>query len=124
MPVILICPNDTLPNKTREMYSHLTQANYSDGEATRLLEEILQAGHFVPDMLHNVFEDVAFQIFPRLNDIHQRVSRTVPNRFQLSGSGPALFSLPSTEDEFLRVSNALQPTESRVYLVCTVGPTM
>ena len=123
MPVILICPNDTIPNKTREMYSHLTPDNYSDGEATRLLEEILQAGHFVPDMLHNVFEEWAFQVFPGLNGIHQRVSGSVPNPFHLSGSGPALFCLPSTEDEYLRVSNALQPTEARVYLVGTVGPT-
>ena len=123
MPVILICPNDTISNKTREMYSHLTSANYSDGEATDLLEEILQAGRFVPDMLHNVFEERAFKMFPGLNSILQRVSCTVPNRFHLSGSGPALFSLPSTEDEFLRVSTALQASEVRVYLVRTVGPT-
>jgi len=121
-PVILICPNDTFPNKTREMYSNLTPANYSDGEATRLLEEILQAGHFVPDMLHNVFEELAIQVFPGLNGILQRASGSVPNPFHLSGSGPALFCLPSTEDEFLGVSNALRATEVRVYLVCTVGP--
>lgn len=124
LPVTLICPDSTIPDKTASLFSRLTSDHYGDGERTLRLAEILKAGEFVVDMLCNVFEGVAFQTFPGLSDLRGRVSLLTGNRVHLSGAGPALFCLPSSEDEYQRVSNALQPSGTRVYFVHTVtgGP--
>ncbi|MCH7606849.1 MAG: 4-(cytidine 5'-diphospho)-2-C-methyl-D-erythritol kinase [Chloroflexi bacterium] len=121
-PVTLICPNATIPNKTASLYSALTPEHYSGGESTRRLAEILEAGKFVGDGVYNVFDEVAPQVFPELDGLRQRVSTLTNSRLHLSGSGPALFCIPSNEEEHLRVSNALQPMLARVYFVHTVSP--
>ena len=121
IPATLICPPSTIPDKTRRLYSEITPAQYSGGEHTARLAEILKAGQFVPGMIHNVFEKVCFQLFPELGELRQRVSSLAGSRPHLSGAGPALFCLPSTEDEYVRIANALKPTGVRVYLVRTVA---
>lgn len=120
--VTLICPNLTIPHKTASLYSRLTPRHYSGGERTRRLAEILSGGEFVEDMVHNVFEGVAPQVFPGLRDLRRRVTAITGKDLHLSGSGPALFCLPSSEDEYLKVSKALNPSEARVYFVHTVIP--
>ena len=121
-PITLICPNATIPNKTASLYSALTPDDFSGGESTRRLAEILVAGKFVGDGVYNVFDGVAPGVFPELDNLQQRVSALTNSRPHLSGSGPALFCIPSGEEEHLRVSNALQPMLARVYFVHTVGP--
>ena len=122
LPVTLICPESTLPDKTKKLYSQLTPDHYSDGESTRRLTEILEAGEFVSDMGHNVFESVALRAFPELSGLRRRASQICGDRLHLCGAGPALFVLPSSEEEYLKVSNALQPSGARVYLVNTIAP--
>ena len=118
----LICPTATFPDKTSRMFSRLTPGHYSDGERTNRLEEILRGDEFVADMQYNVFEQVAFQEFPELNDLRLRIESATGAGVHLSGAGPALYFLPSSEDEFQRVSHALQPSSARVYLVHTISP--
>lgn len=122
VPVTLICPTATFPDKTSRMFSRLTPGHYSDGERTNRLEEILRGDEFVADMQYNVFEQVAFQEFPELDDLRLRIESATGAGVHLSGAGPALYFLPSSEDEFQRVSHALQPSSARVYLVHTISP--
>ena len=126
LPLTLVCPDISVPNKTATMYSRLTPAHYSDGGITRRMVEILAGGQFVsesvPDLIYNVFEEVAPQVFPDFGWLHQEVSALAPGRFHLSGSGPALFALHSSETEYQRVARALNPYPVDVYLVNTVTP--
>ena len=122
LPVTLICPSATIPDKTARMYSRLTTDQYTDGDWTERLAGILEADGFVADMQYNVFEQVAFQEFPELEVLRQQVRSATGSAVHLSGAGPALYCLPSSEDEFQRVSHALQPYGARVYLVHTNSP--
>ena len=125
LPVTLVCPGLSLPNKTATMYARLTAGHYSDGGVTRRMIEILAGGQFVREsvagLIHNVFEVAASQAFPDLRWLHQKLNGLSPSGFHLSGTGPALYSLPSSEDEFQRVSSALKDYRVGVYLVHTVA---
>ena len=126
LTLTLVCPDISIPNKTGNMYSRLTPAQYSDGGVTRRMVEILVGGQFVlesvPGLIHNVFEDVAPQVFPDFGRLHQEIDALAPGRFHLSGAGPALFALPSSENEYQSVARALKPYPIKVYLVHTVPP--
>ena len=122
VPVTLICPTSTIPDKTARMFSRLTPGHYGDGSRTIRLAEILEGAEFVADMQYNVFEKVAFQEFPELDVLRRQVISATGAEVHLSGAGPALYCLPSSEDEFQRVSDALQPSSAWVYLVHTISP--
>ena len=126
MSVTLVCPGASLENKTAAMYGRLTPAHYSDGGITHRMIQILAGGQFVLEsvvgLFHNAFEAVATQAFPDLDWLWRDLSNLAPGRFHMSGAGPALFALPSSESDYQRVSGALQPYGTRVYLVRTVTP--
>ena len=121
--VTLICPRTTLEGKTARLYAELTPAHYGDGGATSRLVENLTAGRDVADSLHNVFEAVAFRMFPMLEDLYGLVERVTGRRPHLSGAGPALFCLPSGEEEYFRLARALQPCQAEAYFVRTLSRT-
>ena len=126
LPVILVCPRTTLQRKTAAMYSLLTRAHYSDGGITSRLIQILVGGQFVAEsvagLTYNIFEEVAYQVFPQFDEIRTLLEAIAKSPARLAGAGPALFCLPSFEAEFQEVFNALQPFGVGVYLVHTVGP--
>ncbi len=120
--VLLICPSETIPNKTATLFSRLTAGHYSDGGVTRQMVATLMSGQFVVDMVHNVFEEVAFHVFPGLSPIYRRLEELTNSRPRLSGAGPALFCLPAGPEDLSRVSQALPPHQGRAYLVQTITP--
>ena len=121
LPVTLVCPVYDLPGKTPRLYSLLTREHYSDGGRSDRLAENLEAGEFVSDLQYNVFESVAFGAFPGLEALREKVCSITGKRVHLSGSGPTVYILPSSKDEFHRVADALQPEGARVYFVHTIG---
>ena len=121
--VLLICPSETIPNKTATLFSRLTTGHYSDGGVTRQMVATLMSGQFVVDMVHNVFEEVAFNVFPGLSPIYRRLEGLTTSLPRLSGAGPALFCLPAGPEDLSRVSQALPPHQGRAYLVETITPT-
>ena len=122
--VLLICPRETMPNKTATLFSRLTAGHYSDGGITRQMVATLMSGQFVMDMVHNVFEEVAFNVFPGLGAIYRRLEGLTSSRPRLSGAGPALFCLPAGPEDFSRVSQVLPPHRGQAYLVQTITPTI
>jgi 4-diphosphocytidyl-2-C-methyl-D-erythritol kinase len=118
--VTLVCPNVEITDKTARLYSRLTPEHFSDGSRTDRMVENLNAGESVSDIQYNVFEEVAFDAFPGLAKLSDRLIAATGKVPHLSGAGPALYFLPSTKDEYQTVSDALQPCEARVYLVQTV----
>ena len=122
LPVTLVCPDTTIPNKTARLYSTLTPDNYSDGSVTGRLEENLRRGKFVGSSVYNVFGQVAFTVFPELTQLRGRFEACIAGRAHLSGAGPTLFCVPSSEEEHRRVAAALQTYPAKVYFVHTVMP--
>ena len=122
LPVTLVCPDSTIPNKTARLYSSLTPEHYSDGSVTGRLEETLRREEFVESSTFNVFEQVAFTVFPQLALLRQRFEASIAGRAHLSGAGPALFYIPSDKEEHRRVAAALQTYPAKVYFVHTITP--
>jgi 4-diphosphocytidyl-2-C-methyl-D-erythritol kinase len=120
--VLLVCPDETHEDKTGRLYSLITPANYSDGGVTRRLVQTIMGGQLDVSMLQNVFENVAIQAFPGLSDLYQRFSGLVVGPPHLSGAGPALFCLPSSEEEYQKVTKALQYCKASTYLVSAIIP--
>ena len=122
LPMTLICPLETIPDKTRRVYSSVTRDHYGSGKRTEQLLEILKGGRFVPKMMHNGLEQVCLGLFPGLSELKQVVSGVAASVPVLSGAGPAFFCLPTTEVEHRSIADALKPHGARVYRVRTVGP--
>ena len=124
LAVTLVFPDLVIPNKTATMYSRLTLGQFSDGGVTRQMIQILTAGQFVREsvsgLVFNAFSKVAAQSYPELTELCREVADQGGPAMHLCGAGPALFTLPSSEEEHQRIAELLQPHSAGVYLVTTV----
>ena len=115
LELLLVCPNQTIPNKTSTLYSKLMSSNFSDGGITNRMVSSLLAGQLPIDIIFNVFESIAFQTYPLLSNIFQVITENIGTRPHLCGSGPAIFCLPSNRTEFDQLSSCIRNTDSVVY---------
>ncbi len=126
LPLLLVCPEETIERKTAVMFSRLTSGQYSDGGIGTRMVQVLMGGQAAVESLAgltcNAFEDVARQVFPQLGTMWESLESVASHPVRLTGAGPAMFCLPSNEVEFKNASNALQPLGASVYLVNTAGP--
>lgn len=117
----LVCPDIRLEAKTARLYSRLTRFHFSDGGLTRWLVQNLMSGLYSDDLFYNAFESVAFEEFPGLQKVSDSVEAAAGRRPHLTGAGPALFLMSSSEEEHARVIEALQPHGAQAYFVRTLG---
>ena len=126
LAITLISPDLKIANKTAAMYSKLNIGQFSDGGVTRQMIQILTAGQFVREsvrgLVFNAFSEVASRSYPQILEMCRRVADQVGPVLHLCGAGPALFTLPSSEEEHQRIAELLQPDGAEVYLVSTVPP--
>lgn len=126
LAITLVFPDLVIPNKTAAMYSLLTMAHFSDGGVTRQMVQILMAGQFVREsvggLVFNAFSGVAVQAYPELAGLCRQVVDHGGPAMHLCGAGPALFTLPSSEEEHRWIAEQLQPRGVGVYLVSTIPP--
>ncbi|MDA1127368.1 MAG: 4-(cytidine 5'-diphospho)-2-C-methyl-D-erythritol kinase [Chloroflexi bacterium] len=126
LAVTLVFPDLLVPNKTAAMYSKLTMANFSDGGVTRRMVQTLVGGQFVVEsvggLIFNAFSEVAKWAFPELMEMSREVANQGGPAMHLCGAGPALFTLPSSEEEHQSIAEVLQPHSAGVYLVNAVPP--
>ena len=121
LPVTLICPTETLEAKTAHLYGKLQPQNFSDGGVVQHLIQNIMSGHYPDDMFCNAFESVAMREFPSLTEIYDTVVQATGRRPHMTGAGPALFLLPSSEAECSRVGDALAYEQAQVVPVRTLG---
>ena len=121
LPLLLVCPKETIPGKTARLYSLLTPAHYTGGAATGQMVQALERGELAAELMSNVFESMAFQVFPHLKGLRSRLQSLAAAVPHLSGAGPALFCLPATPAEYRRAAGVLPPEGARAYLVHTVA---
>ncbi|MBI4282355.1 MAG: 4-(cytidine 5'-diphospho)-2-C-methyl-D-erythritol kinase [Chloroflexi bacterium] len=121
--VVLISPSIEMPQKTATMYGHLTPEQYTGGEATLRLRRCIEAGKR-PDakLLFNVFEGVAFDLFPRLEDYRRAMLEAGATWVRLTGSGPALYTFAASKTEALDMVKRLLEGGYEAYVATTVRP--
>ncbi len=120
--VLVVAPAETIPAKTPSLYRALTPDDFSDGRHTKRLAEGLTIHPLTTNLCRNAFERPARAIFPGLAGVWDKVAAVTRHPPRLSGAGPALFCLPSSENERTRVAAALQGTGATAYLVRTISP--
>ncbi len=126
LAVTLVFPDLVIPNKTAAMYSKLTLAQFSDGGVTRQMVQILSTGQFVREsvggLIFNAFSELASRTYPVLMELSREVANQGGPALHLCGAGPALFTLPSSQEEHQRIVELLQRHSAGVYLVNTILP--
>lgn len=120
--VLLVVPAETIPAKTPTLYRSLIREDFSDGSHTRRLAHRVTDGPLTSADCRNAFERAARAIFSGLADVWERVAAVTQHPPRLSGAGPALFCLPASESERIRVAAALRGTGATAYLVRTISP--
>lgn len=104
------------PEKTAAVYACLSAADYTFGGYTAALAARLTRGAALTGGgLYNVFEGVAYDIFPGLALCREAMLAAGAFRVHLAGAGPSLFSLHMSLAEAERVYGAL--SEYPVFLV-------
>jgi len=96
--VLLVPPFSRMEEKTRKLYASLKSSHYTDGKITEKLVKVLNEGRgFKPSMLFNTFENVAFELFPKLKLYKDHFVKLGAYNVHLAGSGPALFTMMDDE---------------------------
>lgn len=120
--VLLIPPFPPLQRKTERLYQSLELAHYSKGEFTRrAVEQIRSEGKVEPSLFRNVFEKVAFKLFPGLEVYWQRLIDCGAPWVHLAGSGPALFTFVEEKSVAEMICRRLNESGTEAYMAQTLG---
>ena len=107
--MVILSPPIDIPGKTAKLYSKLNQEYFTKGLLTRKLESrILSGGDVPPQLLFNVFEGVAFEVFTELKHYWDTFYYTGAREIHLVGSGPAMFAPVLNESEGIKLQTALR----------------
>jgi 4-diphosphocytidyl-2-C-methyl-D-erythritol kinase len=95
MWMVLVMPDIPVEmGKTGRMYSSLKPAYFTDGSITRKLADALkQSIPFLPAMLFNAFENIAFEDFTLKHLCLEPMKKSGALHVHLAGSGPTLFTM-------------------------------
>ena len=122
LEILLVVPAASIEAKTPTMYRALTPDDFSDGARTRAIAGDLAGGNLTSADGCNAFERAAREIFPGLRNVWDGVAQVAGHPPRLSGAGPAMYVMPSSESERIRVAEFLQGSGAAAYLVRTVSP--
>ena len=119
--LLLVVPADSIEAKTPTMYRALSLEDFSDGARTQAISGELAVRDLTSADCCNAFERAAREIFPRMAHVWDRVAEVTGHPPRLSGAGPAMFVMPSSESERIRVAESLQGTGATAYLVRAIS---
>ncbi|MSQ22883.1 MAG: 4-(cytidine 5'-diphospho)-2-C-methyl-D-erythritol kinase [Dehalococcoidia bacterium] len=116
---VVLCPNVRLPNKTARLYAMLTEADFTDGAATRALASRLRKGvATIADVAGatNAFERVVAKAFPGLAKGRRALLKAGAPFARLTGTGPTLFALVEHLEEGKAILGRLVAGGHEAYL--------
>jgi len=121
--VLLVPPLPKIPRKTQQLYSRLNTRHFTGGQfAYRAFRIWSQNEPIAPSLLFNVFDRVAFDAFPGLEDYWKRFEEVDAQNVHLVGSGPALFTSVDDGTQANKMCGLLRQQGLEAYAVSTVGP--
>lgn len=122
LEMLLVVPAESLEAKTPTMYRALSPEDFSDGIRTQAITSYLAGRDLTSSDCCNAFERAAREIFPGLAHVWDKVAEVTRHPPRLSGAGPAIYCMPSSESERIRVAESLRGTGAAAYLVRTICP--
>jgi 4-diphosphocytidyl-2-C-methyl-D-erythritol kinase len=119
--VLLLRPPVEMPNKTREMYSHLDAAGFTKGRhARRLANSIRTGGSITNRQCFNVFDSLALSLFPGLEHYRRELLAAADGEVHLAGAGPTLFTLVEGRNKGEDILRRLKKQRMEAYLAETL----
>ncbi len=108
--VVMLMPKVEIPeSKTADIYSRIKPAHFTDGSATEKMAAGIKRGKKIdPSSLYNVFEKVAYEVFPGLKKYRDDFQDAVESPVHLAGAGPSLFAFVRDWEEAVRVVSSLR----------------
>ena len=122
---LLMPPLPKMTGKTKRLYSRLNARHFTGGKfvdkAVKCWAQDKQIAH---SLFFNVFDRVAFDAFPGLEDYWRRFEEAGAKNIHLVGSGPALFAPVDDEAKAEKVCSLLTRQGLEAYAVSTLIPHM
>lgn len=119
--VVLLKPPVNIANKTQRMYAGLAPSNFTNGQATyKMLEPLYRRGKDVYSFCYNVFDDIAFDFFPELEEYRRNFIAAGAGEVHMSGAGPALFTIVEDKAQGEEIYRRLERERKEVYLAQTL----
>jgi len=108
--VLLVPPLAKIPGKTKKLYGKLNAGHFTKGQFVRAALLSLRREKTIPlALMFNVFEKVAFDFFPKLNEYKSSFEEAGASKVYPVGSGSCLFtSVPEerkAKELYLRLEN-------------------
>ena len=104
---IVIAPEITIPNKTRELYRRLVPGDWSDGSTVRRQVARLQQGlPLDPTLCVNAFARALREIAPDVGHLHDAARAKGIEGLHLSGAGPSHYVIESDPERAVRIASS------------------
>jgi len=121
--VLLLPPLPQMPGKTQQLYARLDNRHFTQGQFSGKAVEAWSGDRQIsPSLLFNVFDQVAFDAFPGLEEYWKCFEDAGAADIHLAGSGPALFAPVDGEAEAEELHRRLCQQGLEAYSVSTVVP--
>jgi 4-diphosphocytidyl-2-C-methyl-D-erythritol kinase len=122
MWLVLVMPDVPVETgKTGRMYSNLKPSHFTVGDITQKVVESLNAGKkFLPSMLYNVFENIAFEDFNVQRLYIDPLIKLGALHVHLAGSGPTLFTMFSDKARAEGIYTRCRSLKMKTYLAQTI----
>jgi len=119
--VLLIPPLPKISNKTQQLYSRLDDRHFTDGQLVdRAVKIWSKDKQIASNLFFNVFDRVAFDAFPGLEDHWERFAEVGAKDMHLAGSGPALFTPVDSEAQAEKMCGQFRQQGLEAYAVSTI----
>jgi len=121
--VLLLPPLPQMPRKTQQLYTRLDNQHFTQGQFTgKAVQAWSRDRQISPSLLFNVFDRVAFDAFPGLEEYWKRFEEAGAVGIHLAGSGPALFAPVDGDAEAEELYRRLCQQGLEAYSVSTLMP--
>jgi len=115
--VLLVPPVARISGKTKQMYSNLRVADFTERQFVQQALVSLRQGKTIEyDFMFNVFERIAFDFFPKLEEYRKILKEEGAPGVYLAGSGPCLFTFFSEAKEAGELFSRLKKQRLECYL--------
>ncbi len=120
--VLHMPPLPKIPDKTSKLYGKLSSRNFTQGEFVHAALQTLEQGKTLPSSsMFNIFEAVAFDVFPDLDKYKEIFEQTAGLPVHLAGSGPCLFTPVQNEEKANEVCLSLRRQGLECYIVSSLS---
>lgn len=115
---ILVPDVASLPYKTKQLYSLLSDQHFTKGEHIGRALQMLQNHEYLDvSFLFNTFDKVKLQAFPWMDIYWNKFEAAVSQEIHLAGSGPALYTIGKYKRQVVEMFTKPRSLSCRIYEV-------